>query len=79
MFCTGTAVVVSPVGAITHRGKAVSYHGGAVGPVAQRLYSALTDLQLEKAPDPRGWIVEVPQGEGRGRRANGAKKGGWRR
>lgn len=30
-----------------------------VGPVAQELYSALTDLQSERTPDTEGWLVEV--------------------
>lgn len=59
VFCTGTAVVVVPVGSITYKGEKKQYCGGEVSPVAQELYTALTDLQQEKAPDERGWVVEV--------------------
>ena len=33
--------------------------GGKVGKVAQELYSALTDLQSERLPDPNGWLLPV--------------------
>lgn len=32
---------------------------GKVGKVAQELYSALTDLQSERLPDPSGWLLPV--------------------
>lgn len=32
---------------------------GKVGEVAQELYSALTDLQSERAPDNLGWLLPV--------------------
>ncbi|KAG6392533.1 hypothetical protein SASPL_146757 [Salvia splendens] len=57
VFCTGTAVVVSPVGSITYLNKRVTY--GGVGRVSQQLYSALTSLQMGLAEDTMGWIVEL--------------------
>ena len=56
VFCTGTAVVVSPVGSITHKGKEHSINEGKVGIVAQELYDALTDLQHERIDDEFGWL-----------------------
>ena len=29
------------------------------GPVALEMYTALTDIQTEKAADPAGWVVPV--------------------
>ncbi|XP_057784392.1 branched-chain amino acid aminotransferase 2, chloroplastic-like [Salvia miltiorrhiza] len=59
VFCTGTAVVVSPVGSITYLNKRVTYGSEGVGRVSQQLYSALTSLQMGLAEDKMGWIVEL--------------------
>eukprot|EP00897_Mesotaenium_endlicherianum_P002412 jgi/Mesen1/2199/ME000152S01282 len=59
VFCTGTAVVISPVGSITYRDATSKYNGGEVGPVSQRLYTTLTDLQMGRSPDHMGWTAEV--------------------
>ncbi|KAI0493327.1 hypothetical protein KFK09_027604 [Dendrobium nobile] len=58
VFCTGTAVVVSPVGSITYLGKRVEY-GDGVGIVSQQLYSALTSLQMGLSEDKSCWTVVV--------------------
>ncbi|KAG8373820.1 hypothetical protein BUALT_Bualt11G0064800 [Buddleja alternifolia] len=59
VFCTGTAVVVSPVGSITYLNKRVSYGREGVGRVSQQLYTALTSLQMGIAEDKMGWIMEI--------------------
>ncbi|XP_021757493.1 branched-chain amino acid aminotransferase 2, chloroplastic-like [Chenopodium quinoa] len=59
VFCTGTAVVVSPVGSITHKGKRTSFGDGKVGRVAQQLHTALTRLQMGIAEDNMDWIVKL--------------------
>ncbi|MCL7039405.1 hypothetical protein MKW94_001371, partial [Papaver nudicaule] len=61
VFCTGTAVVVSPVGSITYLGKKISYCGesGGVGVVSRQLYSSLTNLQMGLTEDKLGWTVEL--------------------
>ncbi|KAK8943698.1 hypothetical protein KSP40_PGU016185 [Platanthera guangdongensis] len=58
VFCTGTAVVVSPVGSITYLGRRLEYNNG-VGAVSQQLYSALTGLQMGLSEDKLGWTVGV--------------------
>ncbi|KAI4341644.1 hypothetical protein MLD38_026342 [Melastoma candidum] len=67
VFCTGTAVVVSPVGSVTYRGKRVTYVEDGFGAVAQRLYSALTRLQMGLSEDEMNWTVEkgAKRGESR--------------
>lgn len=59
VFCTGTAVVVSPVGSITHMGERTSFGNEKVGRVAQQLYTALTRLQMGIEDDNMGWIVKL--------------------
>ncbi|WCJ32080.1 Branched-chain-amino-acid aminotransferase [Euphorbia peplus] len=59
VFCTGTAVVVSPVGSITYMGKRVSYVDGGFGPVAEKLYSVLTRLQMGLIEDTMNWTMEL--------------------
>ncbi|KAJ6852439.1 branched-chain-amino-acid aminotransferase 5, chloroplastic-like isoform X2 [Iris pallida] len=58
VFCTGTAVVVSPVGSVTYHGQRFEYRTGAET-VSQRLYKSLTDIQMGLAEDTKGWTVEV--------------------
>lgn len=59
VFCTGTAVVVSPVGSITYLGKRVSYQNNGIGVVSQQLYSALTRLQMGLTEDVMNWTMEL--------------------
>ncbi|XP_062143623.1 branched-chain amino acid aminotransferase 2, chloroplastic-like [Alnus glutinosa] len=59
VFCTGTAVVVSPVGSITYKGRRVSYRDGGIGVVSQQLYSVLTRLQMGLIEDKMDWTVEL--------------------
>jgi branched-chain amino acid aminotransferase len=59
VFCTGTAVVVNPVGSITYESRRVKYNNGEVGKVAQELYEALTSIQMGHAEDKMGWIVQL--------------------
>ncbi|XWS33445.1 hypothetical protein CRYUN_Cryun22dG0083600 [Craigia yunnanensis] len=59
VFCTGTAVVVSPVGSITCKGKRVSYRVNGFGAVSQQLYSVLTKLQMGLIDDNMNWTVEL--------------------
>ncbi|XP_043707814.1 branched-chain-amino-acid aminotransferase 5, chloroplastic-like isoform X4 [Telopea speciosissima] len=57
VFCTGTAVVISPVGSITYLGKRVSYGDSKVGVVSQQLYTTLTSMQMGLSEDKLGWTV----------------------
>ncbi|KAM5573071.1 hypothetical protein ABKV19_012887 [Rosa sericea] len=59
VFCTRTAVVVSPVGSITHQDKRVSYGESGFGAVSQKLYSVLTRLQMGLIEDKMDWTVEL--------------------
>ncbi|XP_047315471.1 branched-chain amino acid aminotransferase 2, chloroplastic-like isoform X2 [Impatiens glandulifera] len=59
VFCTGTAVVVSPVGSVTYLDKRVTYRNGGVGQVSQQLYSTLTGIQTGIIEDKMNWTVEL--------------------
>lgn len=59
VFGTGTAAVICPVGELAWEGGRIAISGGKVGPLAQRLFDALTDVQYARAPDPRGWMAAL--------------------
>ena len=58
-FCAGTAAVISPIGSIEHGDKIAHYSNGEVGPVTRKLYDALVDIQLKRAPDRHEWIRTI--------------------
>jgi len=39
----------------------VTVGGNEPGPVARRLYQALTDIQYGRAPDPHGWTYTLQE------------------
>lgn len=59
IFGSGTAAVISPVGELKYGEKVISIGDGKVGPISNRLYKAITDIQYGKAPDPMGWIEGI--------------------
>ncbi len=58
-FGIGTAAVIAPVGKLGTEEDAVILNDYAPGPVGQRLYQALTDIQYGRAADPYGWIHTI--------------------
>ena len=59
IFGSGTAAVVSPVGELKYGDKVIAVGDGGVGPIAQRLFDAIQDIQYGKAEDPMGWVEPV--------------------
>jgi len=59
IFGSGTAAVVSPVGELKYGNHIISIGDGGVGPVAQRLFDAIQDIQYGKTEDIMGWIEPV--------------------
>lgn len=54
--CLGTAAVITPVEAITHRGVDYVYcKDGKAGHYTTQLYQRLVDIQVGAAADPYGW------------------------
>jgi len=60
VFCTGTAVVLSPVGEIAYGEEGRKWDEEGWEPtVAYAMYEELTGIQQQKMDDPFGWVVEV--------------------
>ena len=61
--CLGTAAVITPVEAITYRGKDFVYtKDGKAGPITMEMYKRLTAIQLGEVPDPYGWTEIISEG-----------------
>ncbi|KAJ0967720.1 hypothetical protein J5N97_024637 [Dioscorea zingiberensis] len=58
VFCTGTAVVVAPVGCISYCDQRYTFKTG-VETAAQRLYNTLTAIQMGHVQDTKGWTHEI--------------------
>ncbi len=56
-FGTGTAAVISPVGALHYRGEQIVINQGAVGPLSQKIYDTITGIQYGKIADDFNWTV----------------------
>ena len=59
VFGTGTAAVISPVGKLRMDDQEIIVNNNEIGPIAQMLYTDITDIQYGRKPDPFGWVVEV--------------------
>ncbi|HEX5751173.1 MAG TPA: branched-chain amino acid aminotransferase [Archangium sp.] len=59
VFGTGTAAVISPVGALGFREGQLVIGDGKVGEVSQRLYDTLTAIQYGTHPDRHGWMTVI--------------------
>ncbi|NVL90131.1 MAG: branched-chain amino acid aminotransferase [Desulfobacterales bacterium] len=59
IFGSGTAAVISPVSHLAWKDEVLTMGDGAAGPMAQKFYKAITDIQYSRAEDPFGWIVQV--------------------
>src|SRR5262249_50970015 len=67
VFGSGTGAVIAPVGELGFEGGRITIADFQVGELARKLYDAITGIQYGTAPDPYGWMVEVPHsGRGRG-------------
>jgi branched-chain amino acid aminotransferase len=58
-FACGTAAVVTPIGAVKSANGDFTIGGQSIGPLTQRLRSALVAIQRGEEPDPHNWIEEV--------------------
>ncbi|MDJ0873658.1 MAG: branched-chain amino acid aminotransferase [Desulfobacterales bacterium] len=59
IFGSGTAAVISPVGELCFGDQVFQIGDGKVGPMAQKLFDAITAIQYGKADDPMGWVEPV--------------------
>jgi branched-chain amino acid aminotransferase len=58
-FACGTAAVVTPIGQVKSADGGFTIGGQSMGPLTQRLRSALVAIQRGEAPDPHGWVEEI--------------------
>jgi branched-chain amino acid aminotransferase len=61
IFGSGTAAVISPVSQLAWHDKVLTVGDGKVGPIAQKFYDAITNIQYGRAEDPFGWIAPVAE------------------
>jgi branched-chain amino acid aminotransferase len=59
VFGSGTAAVISTVGELGHADGSLIINEGRIGPIAQRLYDAITAFQYGRVPDTHGWLTIV--------------------
>ena len=59
IFASGTAAVISPVGKLVFKDKALTIRDGVVGELAKRLYDTLYGIQTGILADDMGWTIEV--------------------
>ena len=59
VFCTGTAVVVTPVGKITYEDKVTEINKGLMGPITEKLRKTILGIQKEEIEDPFNWLTHI--------------------
>jgi len=59
IFGSGTAAVISPVGELKYGKKVITIGNGQAGPMANKFFKAITDIQYGRAEDLMGWIEMV--------------------
>ena len=55
VFGSGTAAVISPVGALYYQGKDYAVKGGETGDLSKRLFEEIQAIQFGQKSDPYGW------------------------
>jgi branched-chain amino acid aminotransferase len=59
VFGSGTAAVISPVGELKFEERVIAIGDQKVGPLAQKFYDALLDIQYSRADDAMGWVEKA--------------------
>ncbi len=59
IFGSGTAAVISPVGELKYGHQVITIGDGQSGPLANKFFKALIDIQYGNSQDPMGWIEPV--------------------
>lgn len=58
-FASGTAAVIAPVGEFYSQGQTIRINQGQIGPLAQRFFQYIEQVQRGLVPDPHNWIEPV--------------------
>lgn len=59
IFGSGTAAVISPVGALSYKDTVYTIQDGKVGELARKLYDEIIGIQYGEREDVFGWVHEV--------------------
>ncbi|HPD57377.1 MAG TPA: branched-chain amino acid aminotransferase [Smithellaceae bacterium] len=59
VFASGTAAIISPVGQIYYRGKEYLINQGKTGPVAEKLYTEILQIQYGLKQDEFNWRIKI--------------------
>ena len=59
VFCSGTAVVVTPIGKVTKDGKEYNIGNGGYGSITKTLRKTLLMIQNEEMDDPFSWVYPI--------------------
>ena len=59
VFCTGTAVVVMPIGKICTNNSEHIIRGGEMGSITEKLRKIILNIQSETENDDFGWITPL--------------------
>ena len=59
VFASGTAAIVSPVGQIYYKEKEYIINDGKTGPLTERLYNEILQIQYGEKDDPFGWRIKI--------------------
>jgi branched-chain amino acid aminotransferase len=59
VFGTGTAAVISPVCELYYKAHGIVINNRKVGPLTEKIYTALTSIQQGIAPDCFGWMLKI--------------------
>lgn len=63
VFAMGTGAVIAPVGRFRYKDRDFVVNRNQTGPIAQRLFDALTDIQYGRVPDRYGWTQVIHANE----------------
>lgn len=58
-FGSGTAAVITPVGALCYKETTATIGNGGVGILTQKLYDMMTGIQTGQIPDKFGWVKKL--------------------
>ncbi len=59
VFCTGTAVGVTPIAKITYKNKCYDFNKSQIGPITKKLKKTLINLQRDEIKSPFDWIYPI--------------------
>lgn len=58
-FGTGTAAVIAPVGEFLYQNQSIFVGNNQIGPISQRLFDGIQQIQRGKIQDKHGWLVRA--------------------